>query len=90
MRKTLEPEIFSSKEGYIHNTNAFIPFSLGPAGCAGKNLAYLEMRMAIVLMIRKFSFSLGEGYDAGRWETDLMDHFVTKRGILPTVVTIRK
>ncbi|KAF5327372.1 hypothetical protein D9619_004468 [Psilocybe cf. subviscida] len=89
MRKDMEPKIFSSKEGYIHNTTAFIPFSLGPTSCAGKNLAYLEMRMTVVLMIHRLNFTLQKGYDADRWETDMMDHFVTKKGTLPTVVTVR-
>jgi cytochrome P450 len=89
MRKNLEPKIFSSKEGYIHNTTAFIPFSLGPMNCAGKNLALLEMRMSVALMVHKLNFTLQKGYDSDRWEMDIKDHFVTSKGALPAVVTVR-
>lgn len=36
---TLEPTIFGENE-VIHNTSAFIPFSVGPSNCVGRNLAY--------------------------------------------------
>jgi cytochrome P450 len=35
----LDPTIFSEHE-VIHNTAAFIPFSVGPSNCVGRNLAY--------------------------------------------------
>lgn len=49
-RLALEPKIFNTQNGYIHNTTAFVPFSLGQANCAGKNLAWMEMRMLVCLM----------------------------------------
>ena len=32
----------------VHNRNAFIPFSFGPANCVGKNLALMELRAITV------------------------------------------
>ncbi|KAF8265715.1 high nitrogen upregulated cytochrome P450 monooxygenase 2 [Lactarius quietus] len=44
-----------------HNTAAFFPFSYGPANCAGKNLALLEMRMLLCWVLRRFRFSEAPG-----------------------------
>jgi cytochrome P450 len=85
-----EPKIFTSKNEYIHNTAAFIPFSSGPTNCAGKNLAYLEMRMAVAMIVQKFDATFEEGYNPETWYTDMLDYFVTMKGVLPTVLTPRK
>lgn len=34
----------------------FLTFSLGPRGCFGRKLAYLEMRLVVVLLLWKFQF----------------------------------
>lgn len=68
----------------------FMLFLLGLAGCEGKHLTYLEMRMISILMIPKLSFNLEKGYDGSRWETDLVNHLVSKKGAFPTVATVRK
>jgi len=36
-RQALEPKMFNSETEFIHNTGAFVPFSVGPANCAGKS-----------------------------------------------------
>ncbi|KAF8899918.1 cytochrome P450 [Gymnopilus junonius] len=89
-RVELEPKIFSNANEYIHNTAAFIPFSQGPTNCAGKNLAYLEMRMAVCLIMNRLEVKLQEGYNPQRWNDDMLDYFVTKKGVLPIVVTARQ
>jgi cytochrome P450 len=47
----------------VFNANAgpFISFGLGPRGCFGKRLAYLEFRMVLVLLIWNFHFKELEG-----------------------------
>ena len=50
-REALEPKIFNSQTEFIHNTAAFIPFSVGPANCVGKNLAWIKLRMVITLSV---------------------------------------
>ncbi|KAL5529670.1 hypothetical protein ACEPAG_5655 [Sanghuangporus baumii] len=89
-------------ERYRTNTTAFIPFSSGPASCAGKNLALMEMRMVVATVMQKFDVRLGgklhsEGgggggrdYDPCQWEEDLQDHFVMKVGRLPVILTARE
>ncbi|KAL7759598.1 hypothetical protein ACKLNR_009688 [Fusarium oxysporum f. sp. zingiberi] len=71
--------------------SAFMPFSAGPRGCVGKNLAYLEMSLALAKIVyhfeirRDFSSNLGGGSpDAieGRHTVDqyqLRDIFVAIR-----------
>ncbi|KAJ7352392.1 cytochrome P450 [Mycena albidolilacea] len=84
----LDPTIFSEHE-VIHNTAAFIPFSVGPSNCVGRNLAYQEMRMVICTLISKFDMRFEEGFDVDSWEKDMLDYFVVQRGRLPVVLTPR-
>lgn len=82
----LLPGIFDNA---VHNTDAFIPFSQGPASCVGKHLAYQEMRMVVCLLVRRFEMRFEDGYDAQLWEDELMDYFITLKGRLPIILTPR-
>ena len=79
---------------------AFIPFSYGPANCAGKPLALLEVRYVIALLVTRFEFFLpvqaseeemGIPVDskklACQWEDALEDRFVFMKG--PLRVSVR-
>ena len=56
----------------ILDVSAFIPFSFGPANCAGKNLAILELRTVICMLIRRFEINFGnlgsQKFDPKSWE----------------------
>lgn len=52
-----------SSEKIVHNANAFIPFSLGPANCVGKNVALQEMRMLVCHFMQRLTVRFAEGYD---------------------------
>jgi cytochrome P450 len=58
------------KDGQVYDSQAgpFLAFSLGPRGCFGRRLAYLELRMVLVLLVWNFQFKKLEGelarYDA--------------------------
>ncbi|CAK5273503.1 unnamed protein product [Mycena citricolor] len=71
----LEPALFGNHE-VIHNTAAFIPFSIGPANCVGRNLANQEMRMLICALVSKFDMEFEPGFDPSTWERDLLDFYV--------------
>lgn len=73
----------------VVNTNAYIPFSIGPANCVGKPLALMQLRMVIGYFVQAFDVSFAEGYDKQRWETELRDYFITHRGSLPVILTPR-
>ena len=89
-RLALEPEIFHSQEKYIHNTDAFIPFSVGPTGCAGKNFAWLEMRLAVSVIVSRFDLKLDPSYNPQKWYEDMGDNFVMSKGPLPTKISPRQ
>ncbi|KII88386.1 hypothetical protein PLICRDRAFT_54225 [Plicaturopsis crispa FD-325 SS-3] len=72
-----------------HNTAAFVPFSVGPAGCAGKNLALMEVRAVVCFLLNKFDMSIAD-IDAFKvWEDEMEDYFTVKRGPLPVTVKAR-
>ncbi|KAF9048451.1 cytochrome P450 [Panaeolus papilionaceus] len=89
-REALEPTIFNCDDDFILDTSAFLPFSMGPANCPGKNLAYMEMRMLVILLMQRFEFALDPRYDPAAWEKEIGDFFVTLKGVLPTLLTPRK
>jgi cytochrome P450 len=48
-------------ETYDHQAGPFLTFSLGPRGCFGKKLAYLEMRLILTLLVWNFHFKKFQG-----------------------------
>jgi len=60
---------------------------MGPANCAGKNLALLELRGLVCFVMQKFEFKASEGFE--KWEEGVADFFVVKRPPLPVVLEAR-
>ncbi|KAL5511173.1 hypothetical protein ACEPAH_4388 [Sanghuangporus vaninii] len=77
-------------EKFTTNTAAYIPFSTGPANCVGKNLALLEMRMAVATIVQRFDMKFASGYDPCKWEEDLQDFYIYRIGKLPIVLYARE
>ena len=74
---------------FVHDARAFVPFSLGPWNCVGKNLALLELRCVTTHMMQRLDIRFREGWDPARWEGAMQDRFVIKTGGLPVVVERR-
>ncbi|KAK7032813.1 cytochrome P450 [Favolaschia claudopus] len=86
---TLEPAIFGGSHEVIHNTAAFIPFSVGPSNCVGRSLAYQEMQLVLCGLFEKFDLRFQDGFEVDSWERDMLDYFVVQRGRLPVLLTAR-
>ncbi|KAJ7865589.1 cytochrome P450, partial [Mycena olivaceomarginata] len=52
---------------FVVNEDMFIPFATGPANCAGKNLAMLEIRIVVAYVMQAFELRFANGYDEERW-----------------------
>jgi len=89
-RLSLEPKTFGAQNEYIHDTAAFIPFSIGQANCAGKNLAWMEMRMLVCLIVSQLDMKPAPFYKPEQWYDDLCDYFVMIKGALPVVLSPRR
>ncbi|KAI0344473.1 cytochrome P450 [Trametopsis cervina] len=82
--------IQESSEGLVHNPNAFIPFSIGPANCAGKNLALQEMRMVMCHTMQKLNLQFESGWKSLDWAQSLQDRLVYRTGRLPVIIRRRR
>ncbi|PCH42796.1 cytochrome P450 [Wolfiporia cocos MD-104 SS10] len=73
----------------VLNTNAYIPFSTGPANCVGRPVALLALRIVLAYLVQRFEMRLADGYDPKRWGDELRDFFAFQKGALPVVLTPR-
>ncbi|CAN9172375.1 unnamed protein product [Alternaria alternata] len=62
------PEEYNDPSSPFHDDRRDVhkPFSYGRRDCIGRNLAFLEMRLIIALVVWNFDLELGEGMDG--WE----------------------
>ncbi|KAF8560403.1 high nitrogen upregulated cytochrome P450 monooxygenase 2 [Imleria badia] len=82
-------ETLDSQE-FVLDRSAFIPFSMGPANCAGKSLAMLELRAVVSLFIMHFDIEFDDGFDPKTWVDSLKDHFVLESGKLMVKLRARR
>lgn len=68
---------------FIHDLDAYLPFSYGTRICVGKTLAQMELRAVAASVVQNFDMRLADGYDIERWDSDLQDFYVFKAGPLP-------
>ncbi|KAI9572920.1 high nitrogen upregulated cytochrome P450 monooxygenase 2 [Boletus coccyginus] len=82
-------ETLDSQE-LVLDRNAFIPFSMGPANCAGMALAMLELRAVISLFIMYFDMEFDDNFDPKTWMDSLKDYFVLESGKLKIKLRVRR
>ncbi|KAI9842226.1 MAG: hypothetical protein M1837_007371 [Sclerophora amabilis] len=51
--------------------SAFCPFSVGPRGCVGRSMAYMEMTISLARMVWLYDMRLGEMYALGEGNSNL-------------------
>lgn len=73
----------------ITTREVFMPFSLGPYICAGKPLAIIELRAVVCGIVQQCDVRVADGFDLESWNENLREVFVTMRGKLEVVVTMR-
>ncbi|GAD99504.1 benzoate 4-monooxygenase cytochrome P450, putative [Paecilomyces variotii No. 5] len=67
--------LVENKKRMILNDQAFFPFQIGPYGCVGKQLAYMNLRLAIVLVALNFDLGLAPGEDGVEFDKGAKDTF---------------
>jgi len=72
------------------NATAFMPFSVGPANCAGKNLALAEMRAVVAVLVQRFDIGFADGFDVKSYEESVEDRFITQVGELRVSLRVRR
>ena len=77
-------------DGFVHNEDAYMPFSHGPMNCVAKNFALMEMRIVICALMQRLTFRLRAGYDRDMFERGFKDYLVASRPELPVFVELRK
>jgi cytochrome P450 len=90
--ESFRPErwIYPEKEKAF-DKNAFIPFGYGPTGCVGKSLAWMEMRLMLATILRRFELSFAPDFDYRSYPDCIKDAFTMARTeSLPMVLKKRK
>ncbi|KAF8843964.1 cytochrome P450 [Paxillus ammoniavirescens] len=80
----------SNSPDLVLDRSAFIPFSMGPANCAGKPLATLELRAVVALLVMHFDMEFDDGFDPETWIQSLNDYFVLGKGRLMVKMKARE
>lgn len=75
--------------GFVHNANAFVPFSYGPANCVGKGLGMQEMRTVLSVLLQKMHLHPAEGWDPKEYEARMQEWLIITKPPLPVVVEMR-
>ncbi|KAL3496570.1 cytochrome P450 [Aspergillus germanicus] len=83
------PERFTTRPDLIKHKDAFIPFSTGPAGCIGKNLALMEIRLMTAHLVSIYDIAFAPGED-GAELLKSQDHFTVALNPLNLVFTRRE
>ena len=83
------PERWYSKPELVQHKDAFQPFSSGPFGCIGKNLALMEIRTVVSRMIMNFDVAFAPGEDGTNLLMKTTEHFTLGLGPMDLVFTKR-
>ncbi|KAF7303625.1 hypothetical protein MIND_00591800 [Mycena indigotica] len=77
-----------STEAETLNQAAFMPFSLGAANCAAKNLAWRELLMTASAILKQYDMSFAEP-EAEQWVHTIKDFYLTDADELNIKISLR-
>ena len=49
-------------DGKSYHLGAYFPFGIGPAICVGQNLAMVEAKLALAMVLQRFAFDVSPSY----------------------------
>ena len=84
------PERWYSRLDLIIDKRAFSPFTFGSRACAGKPLAYAELRLVVAGLVRSFDIAFAPGYDPMTMWRDLKDQVTAQPGEVRCVFSPRE
>ncbi|KAF7362288.1 Cytochrome P450 [Mycena venus] len=82
----------TTEQPFIMNVDGFMPFSVGPANCVGRNLAMREMRLVISQLVYRYDVRAAEKDPQEfqrKWLAGLQDHQILLKGPLDVLLTPR-
>ncbi|KAF8251462.1 cytochrome P450 [Wilcoxina mikolae CBS 423.85] len=71
------PERWTTSPELVIDKTAFAPFSTGPMGCVGRNVALMEMRGVLMKTLRLYEIATTEGFDREEYFGRVQDKFTT-------------
>lgn len=83
------PERWTTRPEMIKDPRGYSPFAQGRFSCVGKDLAMIELRLVIALLLKKFHVEFLEGDDGKSLFDGLKDQFTAAPGRLDLRFRIR-
>ncbi|KAL1676328.1 cytochrome P450 [Schizophyllum commune] len=75
---------------FVHNPEAFIPFSSGIGICLGKPVALYNMKLLAANIIRSFDANFGDGFSLSEFDASYKEHNLWSHGPLMMRLRARK
>ncbi|KAI8633186.1 cytochrome P450 [Xylariaceae sp. FL1651] len=77
------PERWTTRRNMVKDSRAFAPFAHGRYNCVGKNLAMIEMRLVLAMLVRRFEMGFSPSGDEGEvMFKNMGDYFTAAPGRL--------
>ncbi|KAK8008231.1 hypothetical protein PG991_010782 [Apiospora marii] len=76
------PERWTTRPEMVRDARGFAPFARGKFNCVGQNLALIELRFVIALLVRKFRIGFAPGESGETLFAGLRDQFTAAPGKL--------
>ncbi|KAF2757755.1 benzoate 4-monooxygenase cytochrome P450 [Pseudovirgaria hyperparasitica] len=79
------PERWTDHPELVKNADAFMPFSIGPYGCVGKQLALMEVRSVTAHILHEYNVRTAPGFTQENFLKEKKDCFALELGPLELI-----